>query len=218
MKRMLSWVLLAVMMAAGFALAEDFVPSPALENVLDIIVYTIDEETGVKTIEEVENVETVAAAVSELAALAGNGKPLVENMDEAGRESLASVFPEGTVLEDVQMGRLATTKITFFDETKETEEVRIDFADKYPQDSTIACAIGILKTAAEAETAEAETSEAATAEAEQVRRITLPGCESADWIVVPAKVGENGEVIVYLDRAAQKIIDGREIMITVLEA
>ena len=58
---------------------------------------------------------------------------------------------------------------------------------------------------------------AADAETLQPKKIALAGCEGAEWIVIPARAEADGSVVVVLDRAAQRAINGREIVFSIIE-
>lgn len=209
MKKMAAWIVLAALLIANIALAEDFTPSPRISYVLNPELTADEEQTNVK-IEAVENTEAVSNVFAELEALVQQDAPLFDAMDEEGKANLAQVLPEGTVIDSVQLREFIAAKITFVGETGDEEEFRIVFDAQYPEDSVLACLIGVLP-----ETDAAEV--AADAETLQPKKIALTGCEGAEWIAVPAHAEADGSVVVVLDRAAQQAINGREIVFSIIE-
>lgn len=210
MKKMAAWIVLAALLIANIALAEDFTPSPRNSYVLNPELTADEEQTNVK-IEAVENTEALNSVFAELEALVQQDAPLLDAMDEESKANLAQVLPEGTVIDSVQLREFIAGKITFEGETRDEEEFRIVFDAQYPVDSVLACLIGILP-----ETDAAEDT-AADAETLQPKKIALTGCEGAEWIAVPAHAEADGSVVVVLDRAAQQAINGREIVFSIIE-
>lgn len=210
MKKMAAWIVLAALLIANIALAEDFTPSPRNSYVLNPELTADEEQTNVK-IEAVENTEAVNSVFAELEALVQQDAPLLDAMDEESKANLAQVLPEGTMIDSVQLREFIAAKITFVGETRDEEEFRIVFDAQYPEDSVLACLIGILPEMEAAEDTEAD------AETLQPKKIALTGCEGAEWIVVPAHAEAGGAVVITLDRAAQQAIDGREIVFSIIE-
>ncbi len=210
MKKMAAWVVLVALLIANIALAADFTPSPRISYVLNPDLAAGEEQTNVK-IEAVENTEAVANVFAELEALVQQDAPLLDAMDEESKANLAQVLPEGTVIDGVQLNEFIAAKITFEGETRDEEEFRTVFDTQYPEDSVLACLIGILP-----ETDAAQDT-AADAETLQPKKIALAGCEGAEWIVIPARAEADGSVVVVLDRAAQRAINGREIVFSIIE-
>ena len=210
MKKMVAWIVLVVLLVANIALAEGFTPSPRISYVLKPDLTATEEQTNVK-IEAVENTEAVNSVFAELEALVQQDAPLLDAMDEESKANLAQVLPEGTVIDGVQLREFIAAKITFVGETRDEEEFRIVFDAQYPEDSVLACLIGILP-----ETDAAQDT-AADAETLQPKKIALAGCEGAEWIVIPAHAEADGSVVVVLDRAAQQAIDGREVVFSIIE-
>ena len=210
MKKMAAWIVLAALLIANIALAEDFTPSPRISYVLNPELTADEEQTNVK-IDEAVNGEAVTNVFAELEALVQQDAPLLDAMDEESKANLAQVLPEGTVIDSVQLREFIAAKITFVGETRDEEEFRIVFDAQYPEDSVLACLIGILPETDAAEDTEAD------AETLQPKKIALTGCEGAEWIVVPAHAEADGSVVIVLDRAAQQAIDGREIVFSIIE-
>ena len=210
MKKMAAWIVLAALLIVNIALAEDFTPSPRNSYVLNPELTADEEQTNVK-IEAVENTEAVNSVFAELEALVQQDAPLLDAMDEESKANLAQVLPEGTVIDSVQLREFIAAKITFVGETRDEEEFRIVFDAQYPEDSVLACLIGILPETDAAEDTEAD------AETLQPKKIALTGCEGAEWIAVPAHAEADGSVVVVLDRAAQQAINGREIVFSIIE-
>ena len=210
MKKMAAWIVLAALLIANIALAEDFTPSPRISYVLNPELTADEEQTNVK-VEAVENTEAVSNVFAELEALVQQDAPLLDAMDEESKANLAQVLPEGTVIDSVQLREFIAAKITFVGETRDEEEFRIVFDAQYPEDSVLACLIGILPETDAAEDTEAD------AETLQPKKIALTGCEGAEWIAVPAHAEADGSVAVVLDRAAQQAINGREIVFSIIE-
>ena len=210
MKKMAAWIVLAALLIVNIALAEDFTPSPRNSYVLNPELTADEEQTNVK-IEAVENTEAVNSVFAELEALVQQDAPLLDAMDEESKANLAQVLPEGTVIDSVQLREFIAAKITFVGETRDEEEFRIVFDAQYPEDSVLACLIGILPETDAAEDTEAD------AETLQPKKIALTGCEGAEWIAVPAHAEADGSVVVVLDRAAQQAIDGREVVFSIIE-
>ena len=210
MKKMAAWIVLAALLIVNIALAEDFTPSPRNSYVLNPKLTANEEQTNVK-IEAVENTEAVNSVFAELEALVQQDAPLLDAMDEESKANLAQVLPEGTVIDSVQLREFIAAKITFVGETRDEEEFRIVFDAQYPEDSVLACLIGILPETDAAEDTEAD------AETLQPKKIALTGCEGAEWIVIPARAEADGSVVVVLDRAAQRAINGREIVFSIIE-
>ena len=210
MKKMVAWIVLVVLLVANIALAEGFTPSPRISYVLKPDLTATEEQTNVK-IEAVENTEAVNSVFAELEALVQQDAPLLDAMDEESKANLAQVLPEGTVIDGVQLREFIAAKITFVGETRDEEEFRIVFDAQYPEDSVLACLIGILPETDAAEDTEAD------AETLQPKKIALTGCEGAEWIAVPAHAEADGSVVVVLDRAAQQAIDGREVVFSIIE-
>lgn len=210
MKKMAAWIVLAALLIANIALAEDFTPSPRISYVLNPELTADEEQTNVK-IEAVENTEALNSVFAELEALVQQDAPLLDAMDEESKANLAQVLPEGTVIDSVQLREFIAAKITFVGETRDEEEFRIVFDAQYPEDSVLACLIGILPETDAAEDTEAD------AETLQPKKIALTGCEGAKWIAVPAHAEADGSVVVVLDRAAQQAINGREIVFSIIE-
>ena len=210
MKKMAAWIVLAALLIANIALAEDFTPSPRISYVLNPELTADEEQTNVK-IDEAVNGEAVTNVFAELEALVQQDAPLLDAMDEESKANLAQVLPEGTVIDSVQLREFIAAKITFVGETRDEEEFRIVFDAQYPEDSVLACLIGILPETDAAEDTEAD------AETLQPKKIALTGCEGAEWIVVPAHAEADGSVVIVLDRAAQQAIDGREVVFSIIE-
>ena len=210
MKKMAAWIVLAALLIANIALAEDFTPSPRISYVLNPELTANEEQTNVK-VEAVENTEAVSNVFAELEALVQQDAPLLDAMDEESKANLAQVLPEGTVIDSVQLREFIAAKITFVGETRDEEEFRIVFDTQYPEDSVLACLIGILPETDAAEDTEAD------AETLQPKKIALTGCEGAEWIAVPAHAEADGSVVVVLDRAAQQAINGREVVFSIIE-
>lgn len=210
MKKMAAWIVLAALLIVNIALAEDFTPSPRNSYVLNPELTADEEQTNVK-IEAVENTEALNSVFAELEALVQQDAPLLDAMDEESKANLAQVLPEGTVIDSVQLREFIAAKITFVGETRDEEEFRIVFDAQYPEDSVLACLIGILPETDAAEDTEAD------AETLQPKKIALTGCEGAEWIAVPAHAEADGSVVVVLDRAAQQAINGREIVFSIIE-
>lgn len=210
MKKMAAWIVLAALLIANIALAADFTPSPRNSYVLKPDLTATEEQTNVK-IEAVENTEAVNSVFAELEALVQQDAPLLDAMDEESKANLAQVLPEGTMIDSVQLREFIAAKITFVGETRDEEEFRIVFDAQYPEDSVLACLIGILPETDAAEDTEAD------AETLQPKKIALTGCEGAEWIAVPAHAEADGSVVVVLDRAAQQAINGREIVFSIIE-
>ena len=210
MKKMAAWIVLAALLIVNIALAEDFTPSPRNSYVLNPELTADEEQTNVK-IEAVENTEAVNSVFAELEALVQQDAPLLDAMDEESKANLAQVLPEGMMIDSVQLREFIAAKITFVGETRDEEEFRIVFDAQYPEDSVLACLIGILPEMEAAEDTEAD------AETLQPKKIALTGCEGAEWIVVPAHAEAGGAVVITLDRAAQQAIDGREIVFSIIE-
>ena len=210
LKKMAAWIVLAALLIANIALAEDFTPSPRISYVLNPELTADEEQTNVK-IDEAVNGEAVTNVFAELEALVQQDAPLLDAMDEESKANLAQVLPEGTVIDSVQLREFIAAKITFVGETRDEEEFRIVFDAQYPEDSVLACLIGILPETDAAEDTEAD------AETLQPKKIALTGCEGAEWIVVPAHAEAGGAVVITLDRAAQQAIDGREIVFSIIE-
>lgn len=210
MKKMAAWIVLAALLIANIALAEDFTPSPRISYVLNPELTADEEQTNVK-IDEAVNGEAVTNVFAELEALVQQDAPLLDAMDEESKANLAQVLPEGTVIDSVQLREFIAAKITFVGETRDEEEFRIVFDAQYPEDSVLACLIGILPETDAAEDTEAD------AETLQPKKIALTGCEGAEWIAVPAHAEADGSVVVVLDRAAQQAINGREIVFSIIE-
>lgn len=208
MKKMVAWVILVALLIANIALAESFTPSPRITYVLNPELTAAEEQTNVK-IDEAIDAETVTAIFGELEALIQQGAPLLDAMDEESKANLALVLPEGTMIDAIHLNEFVAGKITFESETADAENFRIVFDTQYPVDSVLACLIGILP--------EAEATEAADAEALQPKKIAIAGCESANWIVVPAVAQADGAVVITLDRASQQAIDGREVVFSLIE-
>ena len=210
MKKMAAWIVLAALLIANIALAEDFTPSPRISYVLNPELTADEEQTNVK-IDEAVNGEAVTNVFAELEALVQQDAPLLDAMDEESKANLAQVLPEGTVIDSVQLREFIAAKITFVGETRDEEEFRIVFDAQYPEDSVLACLIGILPETDAAEDTEAD------AETLQPKKIALTGCEGAEWIAVPAHAEADGAVVITLDRAAQQAINGREIVFSIIE-
>ena len=210
MKKMATWIVLAALLIANIALAADFTPSPRISYVLKPDLTATEEQTNVK-IEAVENTEAVNSVFAELEALVQQDAPLLDAMDEESKANLAQVLPEGTMIDSVQLREFIAAKITFVGETRDEEEFRIVFDAQYPEDSVLACLIGVLPETEAAEDTEAD------AETLQPKKIALTGCEGAEWIAVPAHAEADGSVVVVLDRAAQQAINGREIVFSIIE-
>ncbi len=210
MKKMVAWIVLVVLLVANIALAEGFTPSPRISYVLKPDLTATEEQTNVK-IDEAVNGEAVTNVFAELEALVQQDAPLLDAMDEESKANLAQVLPEGTVIDSVQLREFIAAKITFVGETRDEEEFRIVFDAQYPEDSVLACLIGILPETDAAEDTEAD------AETLQPKKIALTGCEGAEWIAVPAHAEADGSVVVVLDRAAQQAINGREIVFSIIE-
>lgn len=210
MKKMAAWIVLAALLIVNIALAEGFTPSPRISYVLKPDLTATEEQTNVK-IEAVENTEALNSVFAELEALVQQDAPLLDAMDEEGKANLAQVLPEGTVIDAVKLNEFIAAKITFVGETRDEEEFRIVFDAQYPEDSVLACLIGILPETDAAEDTEAD------AETLQPKKIALTGCEGAEWIAVPAHAEADGSVVVVLDRAAQQAINGREIVFSIIE-
>ena len=143
MKKMAAWIVLAALLIANIALAEDFTPSPRISYVLNPELTADEEQTNVK-IDEAVNGEAVTNVFAELEALVQQDAPLLDAMDEESKANLAQVLPEGTVIDSVQLREFIAAKITFVGETRDEEEFRIVFDAQYPEDSVLACLIGIL--------------------------------------------------------------------------
>lgn len=210
MKKMAAWIVLVALLIANIALAEGFTPSPRISYVLKPDLTANEAQTNVK-IEAVENTEAVSAVFAELEALIQQGTALLDAMDEEGKANLAQVLPGGTVIDRVQLREFIAAKITFEGATRDEEEFRIVFDTQYPEESVLACLIGILP---ETDAAEDAT---AGAEALQPKKIALSGSEAAEWIIVPAHAEADGSVVVVLDRAAQQAINGRDIVFSLIE-